>query len=107
MPVPVSVSDSFRARPAEGVEALPVQIPHNPSGAERRQHVDCVEPVDRQLTQELQVSVLAAQALEQERGILDGQLGPAVDIGGAAGVRVVSVGELLGHPCRIGTGRDP
>jgi len=65
---------------------------------------DRVESVDGQLAQELQVAAFGAEALEQERGVLDGQFGPAVDTAGVAVGRDLALGKLLVHPCRIGTG---
>ncbi len=45
-----------------------------------------------------------AEAFEQEGGVCHGQVLPAV-IAARIGVkRIVAVGELLGHPCRIRTG---
>ena len=49
--------------PAGRVEALPVQIPHDPPSGAVRPGGDRVESVDRQLAQSLKVRALAAEAL--------------------------------------------
>ena len=40
---------------------------------------DRVDPVDGQLAQALKVAALTAEALEQEGGVGDGELVPAID----------------------------
>ena len=66
---------------ARGVEPQPVHVPHDPAAGDRAVGIDRVEPVDRQLAQALQVGAFAAEPLEQERGVRDGELVPAVRTG--------------------------
>ena len=100
MPVPVSVTDSLRTRAAVGVESQPVHVPHDPAAGGRALGVDRVEPVDGQLAQALQVRAFAAEPLEQERGVRDGELVPAVR---TRVVAVKGVGALSGHLCHPAT----
>ena len=85
------------AHPAgRGVEALPVQIPHDPPLSAIIESRDRVQAVDRQLAQSLNVGALATEALEQARGVRDGELMPCVLIGDLAVRWGVAVSELFG-----------
>ena len=86
---------------ARGVEALPVQVPDDAAAGGTGLRGDCVEPVDGELAQALQVGAFAAEAFEQEGGVRDGEVVPAV----IAVRRFVVVGEVLGHPCGQVPGR--
>ena len=96
MPVPVSVTDSLRTRPPEASNRSQFHVPHDPAApATEPLGVDCVEPVDGQLAQALQVGcIFAAEALEQERGVCHGELMPAVR---TRGVPTRSISALSGH----------
>jgi hypothetical protein len=61
---------------------------------------DRVESVDGQLAQTLEVCAFAADPLQQERGVRDGELVPAVRIRRVTLGRVVVLGELLCHLAR-------
>ena len=80
-----------------GVKPLPVQIPHHPAADISAQRRDRVEPVDRQLTQTLEVRAFAAEALQQERRVRDGELVPSVCTADVAVGRAVGLSELLWH----------
>ena len=64
--------------PAGGVEPLPVEVPHHAAASSVAECGDRVEPVDGQLTQALKVRALAAETLQQEGGVGDLELVPAV-----------------------------
>ena len=80
-----------------GVEALPVKIPHDPTASAIIESRDRVQAVDRQVAQTLNVGALAAEALEQERRVRDGELMPSVWIGDLAVTRRVALSGLLWH----------
>jgi hypothetical protein len=83
---------------ARGVEPQPVHVPHDPAAGDRALGVDRVEPVDRQLAQSLHVGAFAAEPLEQERGVRNGEFVPAVQTGC---VPIGSVGALSGLLCHL------
>jgi hypothetical protein len=84
------------AHPAVGgVKPLPVQIPHHPAAGISAQRRDRVEPIDGQLTQTLKVRALAAEALQQERGVRDGELVTFVCTADVAVGRAVGLSELF------------
>jgi hypothetical protein len=78
-----------------GVKPLPVQIPHHPTAGISAQRRDRIEPVGGQLTKTLKVRALAAEALQQERGVRDGELVPSVCTAHVAVGRAVGLSELL------------
>jgi hypothetical protein len=80
-----------------GVEPLPVEVPHHAAGSAFSERGDRVEPVDRQLAQALKVAALTAEALEQEGGVGDRQLVPAVDRRPLGVGCVVVLRKLAGH----------
>ena len=82
---------------AGGVEPQPVQVPHDPAAGAVAERGDRVEPVDGQLAQALKVGAFAAEALEQEGGVGDRQLVPAVDRRRVAVGCVVALRKLAGH----------
>ena len=96
MPVPVPVTDNLRTRPPEAVEPLPVEVPHHTADRAVAERGDRVEPVDGQLTQALKIGTLAAEALEQEGGVGDRQLMPAIDRRIAVGCQV-ALRKPAGH----------
>ena len=91
---------------SRGVEALPVQIPHDPTASAITESRDRVQAVDRQLAQTLNVGALAAEALEQERGVRDGELVPSVWISVVAVTRGVAVERAALASRLVGTGQD-
>ena len=92
------VCDRQLAYPAaRGVEPLPVEVPHHAADSALAERGDRVEPVHGQLAQALKVGALAAEALEQEGGVRDGELVPAIDCRGVAVGCVVALRKLAGH----------
>ena len=90
---------------ARGVESQPVHVPHDPAAGDRALGVDRVEPVDGQLAQALQVGAFAAEPLEQERGVRNGEFVPAVQTACRPG-RELRRAERAALPSRrIGTGQ--
>ena len=95
--MPVSVTYSLRTRPPEASNRCQSRS-HTTRPLERgRRARDRVEPVDGQLAQALKVGALAAEALEQEGGVGDRQLMPAVDHRRVAVGCVVALRKLAGH----------
>jgi len=92
------ICDRHLAHPAaRGVEPLPVEVPHHTAASAVAERGDRVEPVDGQLAQGLKVGALAAEALEQEGGVGDRQLVPAVHRRRLAVGCMVALRKLAGH----------
>ena len=100
MPVPVSITDSLRTRPPEASNRSQSRSHTTRPPARCAERRDRVQPVDGQLAQTLKVRALAAEALQQERRVRDGELVPAVRIGGVAVGSVGTLSELLCHLAR-------
>jgi hypothetical protein len=93
----VSITDSLRTRPPEASKRSQSRSPHHPTACAFAKGCDCVEPVDRQLAQRLNVCAFGAQPLEQERQVCDREFLPVVDIGRITGGRVLALNKLLGY----------
>ena len=96
MPVPVSVTDSLRTRPAEASNRSQSMSQTTRPPATGSLGVDRVKPVDGQLAQALKVGALGAEALEQERGVRDGSSCQSSTRRVAVGC-VVALRKLAGH----------
>jgi hypothetical protein len=88
----------LRIRPPEGVEPCPVQIPHHPAAGVGVEGRDRVQSIDGQLAQTLKVRAFAAQPVQEEGRVRNGELVPSVPIGGLAVGRAVGLSKLLWHP---------
>ena len=83
--------------PAGGVEPQPVEVPHDPAAGDRALCGDRVQAVDGQLAQALKVRAFAAEAFEQEGGVGDLKLVPAVDRRRVAVGCMVALRKPVGH----------
>ena len=97
MPVPVSVTDSLRTRPPDASNRCQSRSHTTRPLASVAERGDRVEPVDGQLAQALKVRAFAAEALQQEGGVRDLKLVPAVHRRRSAVGCVVALRKPVGH----------
>ena len=95
--MPVSVTDSLRTRPPEASNRCQSRSHTTAAASAVAERGDRVEPVDGQLAQALKVRAFAAEALEQEGGVGDLKLVPAVDHRRVAVGCMVALRKPVGH----------